>query len=270
MSEKPPALEIPTNREVLETLLTVPGDVGQAYSRFHNYSPRNIAFLAMQGCPPEPVATFRKWQELDRQVQKGQKAFSILRPIQVRLDKEGEEQGDDADLKMIRRFKVVRALFAYSQTAGEELPHVEPRDWSTERALGVLGIKMMPFELYQGNVGGYASGRSIAINPLAPYPLRTTLHEMSHVEHGHTTPENMKAYGIHRGQMEFEAEASAYVTLNALGELPNEVASVSRGYVQGWLQDERPTDQSLRNVLNVSTRVLNAGYEAAVETEHHG
>lgn len=265
MSERAPSLEIPTNREVLETLLTIPGDVGQAYSRFHNYSPRNLAFLAMQGCPPEPVATYKKWQELDRQVQRGENAYSIQRPIQVKVrGTESATEQDEYDPKMIRRFKVVRALFAYSQTAGEELEPVEPRDWSTERALGALAINLVPFERYEGNVGGYAVGRDIAINPLAPYPLRTTLHEMSHVEHGHTTAENLANYAAHRGQMEFEAEASAYVTLNTLDQLPDEVAEVSRGYVQSWLKDERPSDQSLRNVLNVSTRILAAGYEPAL------
>lgn len=259
--EAEPSLEIPTNRDVLETLLTVPGDVGQTYSRFHPYSPRNIAFLAMQGCPPEPVATYKKWSELDRQVQKGSKAYSILRPIQVKVRGEENEEDPEADPKMIRRFKVVRALFAYSQTAGEELEPVEPRDWSTERALGALAINLVPFEHYDGNIGGYAVGRDIAINPVAPYPLRTTLHEMSHVEHGHTTTDNLPAYQEHRGQYEFEAEASAYVTLNTLGELPEEVAAVSRGYVQHWLQDEKPSDQSLRNVINVSSRILSAGYE---------
>lgn len=258
MSERAPTLEVPSSHDMLETLLTAEGSVGQTYSRFHDYSPRNVAFLMMQGCPPEPVATYAKWQELGRQVQKGEKAYSILRPINVRV--KPEDEADDEDPKMIRRFKVVRALFAYSQTDGEELPDAEPREWSKSRALGALGIKLVNFERYEGNVGGYAFGRNIAINPMAPYPLRTLLHEMSHVEHGHTAQASAD-YAAHRGQKEFEAEASAFITLNDMGELDEETARVSRGYCQGWMRDEKPTEQTYRRILTVSTNILRAGYE---------
>ncbi len=267
MSETLPrstSLEVPQARELLDTLLTLPGSTGETYSRFRRYSPRNIAFLAMQGCPPEPVATYNHWSSVDRQVQRGQKAYSILRPITVKV--RDEEEPDNPDkTKAFQRFKVVRALFSLSQTEGEALPPYEPPAWSVERALGTLAITRIPFELYDGNVGGYAVGRSIAVSELAPYPLRTTLHEISHIEHGHTAEESMAAYRQHRGQMEFEAEASAYVALNEIGALDDETASVSRGYVQGWLRGEDPSDASLRRVLNVATKVISAGYEREEE-----
>lgn len=259
------SLEVPTSREMFDTLLNAEGSVGTTYSRFHDYSPRNVAFLMMQGCPPEPVATYATWKTMDRQVQKGEKAYSILRPIQVRVrgDNEGENGGNEAeeDPKLIRRFKVVKALFAYSQTAGEELPPIEPRGWSVDRALGTLGINLVRFSDYDGNKGGYATGRDIAINPLAPYPLRTTLHEMAHVEHGHTTPDGIQEYQTHRGSMEFEAEATSFLTLNELGELDEETARVSRGYAQGWMRQEQPSETTYRRILNVSTAILKAGRE---------
>lgn len=255
--EAAPALDVPHNRELLEGLLTLPGSTGETYRRFHNYSVRNLGFLALQGCPPEPVATFKRWQELGRHVTKGQKAYSILRPIQVKV----ESEEPDEEPKRITKFKVVRALFAASQTAGDDLPPYVPREWDAERALSTLDITRGPFQSYDGNMGGYAVGRTIAINPVAPYPLRTTLHEMSHVEHRHTTLENLQLYQEHRGTYEFEAEASAYVVLNEIGGLDEETAAVSRGYVQTWLQDQRPEEKSLKNVLNVSSRILTAGYE---------
>lgn len=255
-SEPLPSLEVPKSRELLEGLLTLPGSVGETYSRFHRYSPRNVGFLALQGCPPEPVATFNRWKDLGRHVTKGQKAYSILRPIQIKVEDEKSEQ-----LRMIRRYKVVRALFAVSQTAGEDLPAYVPPHWSTERALEQLDIRQVPFASYDGNLGGYAVGREIAINPVAPFPLRTTVHEISHVAHGHTTPERLMKYQDHRGSYEFEAEASAYIVLNEIGALDEKTATVSRGYVSGWLNGERPPEDSVREVLNVSTKVLDAGYE---------
>jgi hypothetical protein len=252
-------LDIPSSRELLEGLLTIPGSTGDTYSRFHRYSPRNLGFLALQGCPPEAVATYKKWTALGRQVVKGSKALSILRPIQVKIEKDGEET------LLVRRFKVVRALFPLSMTEGDDLPPYEHPEWKVDRALATLGIRQVAFEGYDANVGGYARDRGIAINPVARFPLRTTLHEISHIEHGHTTPDGLREYQMHRGSMEFEAEASAYVALNELGELDDTTASVSRGYVQSWLKGEKPPESSLRQVLNVSTRVLEAGYERLEE-----
>lgn len=257
MSERQPSLEVPSNRALFDTLLEIPGNTFDAYSRFHNYSPRNLGFLALQGCPPEPVATYKKWSELGRQVQKGERAFSILRPIQVKL--KGEQEEDEP--KMIRRFKVVRALFSYGQTGGEELPEPETRDWSRDKALGALGINLVTFQSFSGNTGGYAVGRDIAINPVAPYPLRTLLHEMSHVEHGHTSPGGFQEYQQHRGHMEFEAESSAFLALNMLGELDDQTASVSRGYCQNWVKDNEVPEQTFGRSLNVTTKIVNAGYE---------
>ncbi|BAS17606.1 DNA primase [Arthrobacter sp. Hiyo8] len=257
MSERPP-IDVPKSRELLEGLLTLAGSTGETYSRFHRYSPRNLGFLALQNCPPEPIATFKRWQELGRHVTKGSKAYSILRPIQVKVE---TDDNSDEQYKLVRRFKVVRALFAVSQTAGDDLPPYCPPGWSVDRALETLGIERVPFENYDGNIGGYARGNKIAINPVAPYPLRTTIHEASHVTHGDTTPENLALYQEHRGQFEYRAEASAYVVLNELGALDEETASVSRGYVQGWLRDQQPPEDDMRRVLNVSTKILDAGFE---------
>lgn len=258
-----PAIDVPKSRELLEGLLTIPGSTGETYRRFWNYSPRNIGFLAMQGCPPAPVATYNKWKELGFHVRKGEKAYSILRPINIRV---AAPEGSDEEFSVIKRFKVVRALFHHGQVAGEaELPPYEPRSWDVEQALTTLGIERVPFQSYQGNIGGYAIAKTIAINPVAPYPFRTTLHEISHVQHGHTTSDNILQYQEHRGQFEFEAEASAYVCLNELGELDDSAVSHSRGYVQGWLQDQRPSEASLRQVLTVSTQVLDAGYGGRAE-----
>lgn len=260
MSERQPPLEVPKPQELLEALFDIPGSVGETYSRLHRYSPRNIGFLALQGCPPAPVATYKRWSELGFQVQKGEKAYSILRPINVRVEAKDESEDD----KMIQKFKVVRALFHYGQVAGDgELPPYEPPHWSLDRALETLDIEQVPFQSYEGNIGGMAFDRKIAINPLAPFPLRTTLHEISHVEHGHTSPDGMAEYAEHRGSMEFEAEASAFVVLKELGALDEATANVSRGYCQTWMKDSSPTEQSLKRVLNTSTRLLNAGYVPA-------
>lgn len=261
MSERLP-LDIPKSQELLEALLTIPGSTGETYRRFYNYSPRNLGFLALQNCPPEPVATYAKWNELGRHVLKGSKAFSILRPIQVKVETEEDEQP-----KLIRRFKVVRALFAASQTAGDDLPPYEPAHWSKERALTKLDITEVPFEHYDGNAQGYSYDRNVAINPAAVYPFKTLAHELGHVVSGHTTNEGMDEYRQHRGVMEFEAEATAFLTLKELNATDQFNESESRAYVQNWVSGQKPPETSFKTVLNSTTQILDAGFFSTGEQE---
>lgn len=259
MSERP-SLDVPKSQELLEALLTIPGSTGETYRRFYNYSPRNLGFLALQNCPEEPVATFKKWNDLGRHVLKGSKAFSILRPIQVKV-----ESGDGDAPKLIRRFKVVRALFAVSQTAGDDLPPYEPPQWSRERALKTLDITEVPFEHHDGNAQGYSYDRNVAISRVAVYPFKTLIHEFGHVLSGHTTPSAIAEYEQHRGVMEFEAEATAFLTLKELSATDQFNESESRAYVQNWMKGERPPEPSFKAVLNNTTQILDAGYVPSTE-----
>jgi hypothetical protein len=70
----------------------------------------------MQGVR-EPVATYKRWQAIGRQVIKGSTAYEIVRPITIfKKNEEGEIES------VFTRFKTVRCLFTYSQTEGEDIP----------------------------------------------------------------------------------------------------------------------------------------------------
>lgn len=68
--------------ELLKEVLNKPGAFGDTYTRFYNYSFRNQIILWLQGVK-EPVATYKAWQSLGRQVKKGSKAKEIMRPISI-------------------------------------------------------------------------------------------------------------------------------------------------------------------------------------------
>lgn len=51
-------------RATLAEALNAPGALGNTYRRFYHYSFLNQIRLMMQGVA-EPVATYRRWQELD-------------------------------------------------------------------------------------------------------------------------------------------------------------------------------------------------------------
>ncbi|WKK71482.1 ArdC family protein [Rathayibacter oskolensis] len=276
MSERQPPIDVPSNAELLESILTVEGSFGDSYSRFHAYSLRNIGFLAMQGCPPEPVATFKRWQELGYHVKKGERAYSILRPITVKVKGDESEAAPAAEAepdkpRVMRRFKVVRALFHYAQVAGEgELPPYVPPNWDEARALETLNITEEPFALYNGNVMGYSYDRTIAVSPVAPYPFKTKVHELGHVVSGHTedaSDDEDVREAMHQGINEFQAESTAYLTLHQLGAEDQMDTSESRAYVQSYLRGHQPSEVDVRQVFSAADKIVRAGQISIDPTE---
>lgn len=240
-------------QSLIEEALTAPAHMSAIYSRFYNYSINNQLLLLMQGTL-EPVATYKRWQELDRHVRKGSKAKSILRPI---FYKEKKENGEDE--QKLKGFKMVKCIFGYSDTEGEELPPYEPPEWSAERALGALAINREAFQSLDGNTQGYSYDHQLAINPVAAYPLKTLAHEMGHIVLGHTTPDQLSEYQKHQGVKEFQAEATAYIVMNDLGVDDQWDQAGSRGYIQSWLKGQTPSDNDIKPIFRAVDRILKAG-----------
>jgi hypothetical protein len=247
--------------KIIETALTAPGNVGNTYNRFYEYSFLNQMYLLMQGVH-EPIATWSRWKKLGRHVLSGVKAKEIIRPVIVGAKtQKGEEDADEPieAVPTLIGFKSVRCIFALSDTEGDELPPVTLPEWDVDTALDKLGIRLVPFDALSGNLQGYSHGHDVAINPIAVNPPKTRFHEIGHVVLGHTSPEGLAEYQQHRGIMEFQAEATAYLTMNELGRLDDETAARSRGYVQTWLQGERPPDKAIREVFAATDQILRAG-----------
>jgi hypothetical protein len=143
------------------------------------------------------------------------------------------------------------------QTEGADYHPASLPTWDRLRALQSLGIEEIRFELLDGNCQGYATGRRIAISPVAVYPLKTFCHEMAHVlmHSGHgehrdddVTPKNLR---------EVEAEAVAMICCAALN-LPG--IDSARAYIQSWWGHGHPIPEaSARSILKVADQILKAG-----------
>ncbi|MDE2100921.1 MAG: hypothetical protein KGL39_26985 [Patescibacteria group bacterium] len=240
--------------QLIETALTAPGNLGDTYCRFRTYSYLNQLLLLSQGVM-EPVASMRQWNELGRRVIKGSRARVIVRPIFI------EKKNEDGEVEdTLLRFKPVRGAFRLSDTEGDDLPPPnQVADWHYDRALRELGITQVPFRELNANVQGYSRERELALNPLAKHPAKTRMHELAHIVLGHTVEPLAQDYLMHRGLFEFGAEGTAFLTLNELGAISDEEASVSRAYVQSWLGGERPSDQAIRQVFSATDKILRAG-----------
>ncbi|UNQ40938.1 hypothetical protein MPC38_06720 [Prescottella equi] len=262
-AEIPEHIQNPDYNDLLDQMLTVEGSLGDAYRRFYNYSTSNLAFLLMQGCPIEPIATYEGWKRVGRQVtQKG--AYYIRRPILVKTGDVDEETGEE---KKIQRYKPVKSIFPVSMTEGEPLPDLELPEWSRSRALAALAITEVAFEQMDGNLQGYSYERNIAVNPAAANGDKTWFHEGGHILLGHTARDAHEDYNRHRGMKELGAEAVAHIVMNELGLLTPEKASVSRAYIQTWSQGQKPSKSEVADIFKAADQMLAAGRPVREEIE---
>jgi antirestriction protein ArdC len=210
------------------------------------------------------MATFPKWRELGRHVRKGEKAITLCQPVTV---KRRTETGDSADqTDVYTRFTYRPRWFVLAQTDGADLPAVETPAWDAAQALAALDVTEVPFDATDGNVLGYARGRSIAVSLINPLPHKTRIHELGHVLLGHTveghqhdgelTPRNLR---------ECEAEAVAMLCCAAL-DLSG--VEFSRGYIQTWWCAGNPIpERSAQKIFKAVDRILKAGAAVTQATD---
>lgn len=144
-------------------------------------------------------------------------------------------------------------------------------DWNRAAALEALNIAEEAYSDIDGNCQGYAYRSTIAVNPIAAHPLKTTFHELAHILLGHTLGEARMLDGatLARNVQEGEAESVAYLCCAALG-LPG--AEESRGYIQKWLSDDAQTfeSRSAARVFAVANKILKAGAPVEASQESNG
>jgi antirestriction protein ArdC len=198
---------------------------------FHRYSFGNCMLIAMQRPDATRIAGFHKWQELGRQVRKGEKSIRILAPHTF---KHVDERTGEEETKVY--FRAV-PVFDLSQTDGNPLPEVP-----CEPITGDSHADLIPrLEQFAGSTGwtvetgdtGDADGfarsadQLIRISDRIVEPnrrVRTLVHELVHAlgigykEHGREVAEVL-------------TETAAFVTLRSLGL---DTGGMSVPYVASW------------------------------------
>jgi hypothetical protein len=251
-------------RQLLNEAVSKPGTLMQAYSLFWNYSLGNQMLALMQahnrGITPGPIASFNRWKDLGRYVKRGEKAIELCMPVTVkRTVKETGPDGNDVETEVgFKRFIFKRNWFMLSQTDGAAYTLPAIPAWDRARALTTLSIEEIPFSMLNGNCQGYATGRQLAINPLAQLPAKTTFHELAHIELGHTSEAVHDSETLPRSLKEVEAESVALLCLESLG-MPG--AEYCRGYIQNWLQGAEIPERSAQKIFAVADKLLKAGIE---------
>jgi len=249
-------------QKILNDAISQPGVIHDAYTRFHSYSIGNQLLALFQcsarGIQPGPIATFMRWKELGRYVRKGEKALTLCMPVTCKAKHTArDQQGQETEQEIaFTRFVYRNQWFVLSQTEGAEYKPEPLPDWDETRALAALAIERTAFDELDGNIQGFASGRRVAINPVAAMPAKTLFHELAHVILGHTAEASLNdgSERTPRSLREVEAECVALLCCESLG-LPG--AEFSRGYIQSW-GSEIP-ERSAQKIFHAADQILKAG-----------
>jgi hypothetical protein len=245
---------------LLGEAVTRPGMLLEAYSRFHDYSIGNQVAALFQclarNIKPGPLASFGKWKELGRSVKTGEKAIWLCMPLAIVKPKDPDDP--KSEIVSYRHFIWKPRWFVLSQTEGKPYEPESIPSWSKEEALGKLEIKEVPFVELDGNIQGYAKGRTIAVSPLAEVPTKTLFHELGHVLLGHTKEgETREGVDLPINLREAEAECVALICSDAL-ELPG--GDYCRGYINHWYGLGNPIPEaSAMKIFGEADAILRAG-----------
>jgi hypothetical protein len=246
--------------DFLSQAISQPGIISQAYRAFHNFSLGNqmaaVAQLTERDVAIGPLATFNGWKEKGRSVAKGAKAIALCMPVTCKYKTENDN--GETEEHTFAKFVWKNNWFVLTETTGQDFANeVKTSAWDSAKALAALEINQIAFESLNGNCQGYATGRSIAINPVAALPHKTRFHELAHVVLGHTSEMQMSdSERTPRDIREVEAEGVAYILCELL-DLPG--LAESRGYVQSWFEGQEITERSAQQIYKTANLIFKAG-----------
>lgn len=229
--------------------------------RFHSYSFRNTLLILAQRPDATRVAGYSAWQQLNRQVSKGEKGIQILAPVLRRSRPANPDNSSAAettsrpgqDDQRETRLVGVRLTYVWdiSQTHGDPLPE-PPRTpllagqapeglWDSLAQLA----EQQGFTLSRGSCDG-ANGvtdfldRTIQVRDDVEdaQAVKTLIHELGHVLL-HDPAGDIAAIELCRGKREVEAESVAYLVAAHHGLATDDYTFP---YVAAWATTEADTD----------------------------
>lgn len=245
-------------------------DFLETIAKFHDYSLGNILLILAQKQDARRVAGYKTWQELGRQVKKGERGIMILAPCMPAKGKkpepppeppeEPEEELPELEPQPLY-FRVVY-VFDISQTEGKELPEPPPvpvlpgeeSAWIYEKAADFarksgFSVDTNPrTDVNPDTMGFYMpSNRLIWVRPEVPQNQRTKtiLHELAH------------ALCSLRGAADAEVMAEG-VAYSVAAHYDFDTGARSFPYVAVWAEQGTDTlKKNLETIRKVATDMIN-------------
>lgn len=270
-------------------------------AQFRSRSPRNAMLIFQQWearCaaiedpaqrPEEPsmIAGYKQFQEMGRQVRKGEKGYQILSPVTARFasatpqdedswrrlaPREKPNPGERVESRMVGVKPAT--VFDIAQTEGPEVPAL-PR-WeplapglvpeglreAVEAEITAAGFRLDGSANGEIGAEGTTNFREKVVTFDASRgeneQVATLLHELGHIKLHTPGDEDAPARSTHRGQIEFEAETFAHVIAGLHGM---DTAASSDAYAAGWTMDhgrgdpERTAEMTVKAAERVTKAV---------------
>ena len=234
----------------------------QKMSLFHRYSPTNslwiMAQLAQRGDDSSGiVASYRTWQQLGRQVRRGERGLMVWHPKPYWVDPTTGERvppprSDRERTRLDRRMSFgVGYVFDAASTDGAPLPELghpapgtAPRELTDhlERYCHDNGVTVEVRPLRSGLAGYYQrDGDRVVLAESSSEGERTATlaHELAHREDpelivAHATGDR-SYYAHNRPDCEAVAEAAAHTISARFG---HDITGHAAGYITGWIRGD--------------------------------
>lgn len=237
-------------------------------SSFHKYSQKNNRLLLAQNPKVKHVASFKKWQTLGRNVQKGSKALYVYAPfIKDKVDQEGKKVVDKNGEIVTETHYFLTPVFDVSQTEGEPLPqlvyHLEEdlidhqQFTRTYNALVKISPVKVTIDSIRNGANGYYNPETKEIvlqkHLGEAMTIKVLLHEIAHAKlHANS---QAKFGDCVYSRQEFEAESVAYVVANHLGI---DTSDYSFGYLASWTEQGNKIEELTQSLdtITVEARTL--------------
>ena len=260
-------------------------------AKFHNYSFNNTLLLLAQKPDATQVAGYNLWQELGRQVVKGEKGLAILAPVTRKIESDetnsataAEPQGAAADsgesAATARRVVGFRPVYVWdvSQTSGDPLPappmpqllagQAPEGLWDALTAQCTAAGFTVTRKPVAGDAGpngytAYATHEVVVRSDVdGAQAVKTLAHELGHVLMHDPAGFERGQTGSCRGDREVEAESLAYLVAADHGL---DTAEYTFAYVAGWAAQTGDVDAAVRasgaRVLGTAHSVLDRTHE---------
>ena len=232
-------------------------------ARFHGYSARNCLLILAQRPGASRVAGYRRWQEMGRQVGRGEEGIRILAPVSRTV----EDEGTGEKVRALVGFKVA-SVFDVSQTDGEPLPEApRPKDLDPDDPTGIASMvyeglsrfceaEGVAVELEDRRPGEYGSyereGRRVVLNrALSEVDRSTTLaHELAHhLLHREDDGATTKAI------RETEAEGVSFAVFSYFGF---DTSRFTFAYVARYAKEPEVLKAALDRIQNATHELIGA------------
>lgn len=255
-------------------------------SRFPHYSINNCILIASQ-CPhARYVCGYKKWNEFNRNVVKGESGIMIFAPIKGKVETEEpkfdenakpvlNEDGTQQSEKVTREYKTFRPCYVFdlSQTEGDPLPTLATRleesveDYETLKDI-LISVSPVPvsFEEVPGEANGFYSPTEMRIVVQDGMPelqtIKTMLHEIAHATYGHGGKDDK----WDKESREIQAESTAFWVAGMLGL---DTGDYSFGYITGWSKDREVSElkENLELIKNTANDLVTKIEEKLKECE---